>query len=146
MSSSSVVIDASTAIWLVLEGPLTRQVELFWDGWIRSGKRICAPSLWLNEVTSVIHKVYMLKGVSESKAQMALDAALALGVDLYTEDSELCRNAFRWATVLKQTAAYDGFYLALAEQLDALFWTADRSLHNQARQAGATWVHGLGET
>jgi predicted nucleic acid-binding protein len=145
MSSSSVVIDASTAIWLVLEGPLTKQVEGLWDGWIRSGERICAPRLWLNEVTSVIHKVFMLKGIGESKAQMALDAALALGVDLYTEDPVLCRNAFRWATLLKQTAAYDGFYLALAEQLDAMFWTADRSLHNQARQAGARWVHRLSE-
>jgi predicted nucleic acid-binding protein len=146
MSSSSVVIDASIAIWLVLEGPLTKQVELLWDGWIRSGKRVCAPRLWLNEVTSVIHKVYILKGISESKAQMALDAALALGVDLHTEDTELCRHAFRWATALKQTAAYDGFYLALAEQLDAAFWTTDRGLHNQARQIGVEWVHGLSET
>jgi predicted nucleic acid-binding protein len=145
MSSSSVVIDASTAIWLVLEGPLTQPAESLWDGWIRSGVRVSAPRLWLNEVTSTIHKVYMLKGVSESKAQLALDAALALGVDLYAEDPELCRHAFRWATAFKQTAAYDGFYLALAEQLDAIFWTADRSLLNQARQLGVKWVQGLSD-
>jgi len=143
MSSSSVVVDASTAIFLVLESPLTGHIETLWKGWIRAGTRICVPYLWLNEVTSAIHKVYMLKGVSEEKAQLALDAVLALGVEVQPENGELCRNAFRWATTLKQLAAYDGFYLALAEKLGAEFWTADRNLLKHARQLGLAWVHGL---
>ncbi len=143
MSSSSVVVDASTAVFLVLESPLTSQIETLWRGWIRAGTRICVPYLWLNEVTSAIHKVYMLKAFSEEKAQLALDAVLALGVELQPENVELCRDAFRWATALKQLAVYDGFYLALAERLGAEFWTADRNLFNHARQLDLAWVHGL---
>ena len=42
MSSSSVVIDASTAIWIVLEGPLTKPagIALGWlDSLWRAGMR-----------------------------------------------------------------------------------------------------------
>jgi hypothetical protein len=39
---------------------------------------------------------------------------------------------------LGQSKAYDGFYLALAEQSNAEFWTADQCLVNSARQLGAT--------
>jgi predicted nucleic acid-binding protein len=55
------------------------------------------------------------------------------------------RSAFDWATRLHQKAAYDGFYLAAAEQLGAEFWTADKALANNAGQLGVSWVHWMGE-
>jgi predicted nucleic acid-binding protein len=55
------------------------------------------------------------------------------------------RIAFDWATRLRQKAAYDGFYLAAAEQLGAELWTADQALVSNALQVGASWVHWMGE-
>ena len=55
------------------------------------------------------------------------------------------RSAFDWATRLRQKSAYDGFYLAAAEQLGIELWTADQALVNNARQVGANWVHWMGE-
>jgi predicted nucleic acid-binding protein len=39
---------------------------------------------------------------------------------------------------LKRAAAYDSFYLALAETLRSELWTADKRLVNAA---GVSWVH-----
>jgi predicted nucleic acid-binding protein len=143
--SSVVVVDSSTALYTVLDYPLSSHVEAHWETWIDADVRISAPRLWINEVTSVIHKAFMLKEISEASAQDALNAALSLGVELFDEDITLCNNAFSFATRLEQLAAYDSFYLALAERLDAEFWTADKRLVNGARQLGATWVHWIGE-
>ena len=41
-----------------------------------------------------------------------------------------------------RAAAYDSFYLALAEGLDCELWTADERLHNAA---GVAWVKLLEE-
>ena len=57
-----------------------------------------------------------------------------------------CQSALRWAARLNQARAYDAFHLALAEELGAEFWTADRRLANAAQRAGATWAHWIGET
>ena len=55
------------------------------------------------------------------------------------------RIAFDWATRLRQKGAYDGFYLAAAEQLGAELWTADQALVNNALQVGVSWVRWMGE-
>ena len=143
--SSVVVVDSSTTIYTVLDYPLSSHVEAHWKSWIDADIRISAPRLWLNEVTSAIHNAFMLKEISEASAQDALNAALSLGVELFDEDAVLCQSAFSFATRLEQLAAYDSFYLALAERLDAEFWTTDKRLANGARQLGATWVHWIGE-
>ena len=145
LTSSVVVIDSSTAIYVVLDYPLSSQVEALWKSWIDADVKIVAPRLWLNEVTSAIHKVFMLKRIHEERALDALIAILSLGVELVEEDTALCLDAFAWATRLKHLPAYDSFYLALAEQSNAAFWTADKRLANRARQLGAAWVSWVGE-
>src|SRR5438477_244782 len=69
-----------------------------------------------------------------------------IGVETIPMDAPLCQAAFEWAGRLNQVRAYDGFYLALAEQLKAEFWTADKRLANAVQQIGANWVHWIGET
>ena len=145
LTSSVVVVDCSIAVYVVLEYPLSSQVEGLWKSWIEADVKIIAPRLWLNEVTSAIHKVYMLKRISEESALDALNAILSLGVELFDEDNGLCLNAFAWATRLEQLPAYNSFYLALAEQSNAAFWTADKRLAHGARQLGAAWVRWIGE-
>ena len=145
MKSSAVVIDANIAIFQVIEGPVSAKVEKCWSDWIDEDRNICAPRLWLNEITSVLHKIVSLNSIDKDHATEALEKLLGLGVELYTEDADSCRRAFTWASLMNQRQAYDGFYLALAEQLQAEFWTADRRMANTTRNLGVEWVHWVGE-
>ena len=47
-------------------------------------------------------------------------------------------SAFAWTRRLNRAAAYDSFYLALAEGLQCDLWTADRRLFNAV---DLPWVH-----
>jgi predicted nucleic acid-binding protein len=127
-----------------LETDLSPLAERAWLAWKEAGVDTRAPRLWLYEVTSAIHRVYMQGQIREEQALAALDIALELGVQLVPDD-DLAHAAFRWATRLRRLATYDCFYLALAEHLGAELWTADRSLANAAKQAGLPWVRWIGE-
>jgi len=48
------------------------------------------------------------------------------------------------ATRLNLPAAYDAYYLALAEMLGCEFWTADKKLCNTVKDS-LPWVKFLGE-
>jgi predicted nucleic acid-binding protein len=143
--TSAIVIDANTAIHQIVDNPLAEHLVALWIGWVKAGCKIYAPQLWLNEVTSTIHKLFALKVISEPMAQEALERVLNLGVICIEQDSTLCRMAFDLATRLGQTAAYDSFYLALAIQLGADFWTGDKTLIRQAQQIGLSGIHWIGE-
>ena len=73
----------------------------------------------------------------------AMRSIQALNIQCLPPTLELHISALRWAARLGGTQAYDAQYLALAEELNAELWTADRRLASNARQRGATWVHGI---
>lgn len=145
VTSSIVIVDANLALSIVLDYPTSNEIQGLWTDWVQNDVEIAAPSLWVYEVTSAIHKLYMLKHLREASAKAALDAVLSLGVHLVKVDAELSQLAFNWATHLNQLATYDSFYLALSEKLDAELWTLDRRLSNAALQLGSERVHLVGE-
>lgn len=145
MTSSIVIVDANLALSIVLDYPTSKEIQGLWTDWVQNDVEIAAPNLWVYEVTSAIHKLYMLKQFGESSAEAALDAVLSLDVRLVEVGTGLCQLAFSWATRLNQLATYDSFYLALAEKLDAELWTLDRRLSNAALQLGTERVHLVGE-
>lgn len=62
------------------------------------------------------------------------------------EDEALSLRALVLVGELGHSKAYDAFYLALAEHLNAEFWTADKHLANRCcKDLKLTWVHWLGE-
>ncbi len=136
-----IVIDANIGIHTVLETPFSDLVAAAWNLWRQEKAEIFAPALWLNEVTSVIHRTYSMGEISEDAALEALDTAFALDLEWVPETPEICKGAFNWASKLGQFAAYDGFYLALAEKLGVEFWTLDGRLANRSKQIGVDWVH-----
>jgi predicted nucleic acid-binding protein len=140
---STVVIDAGVGVYTVVQGPVTAAVESQWKAWIKDGIRVRVPGLWLNEITSVLHKLSMQKLIGPDIALQALNAVLGLGVEVQNADQDMCRKAYEWATRLGQFQAYDGFYLALAEGAGAGFWTTDQRLISRSAQLGIDWVHGL---
>jgi predicted nucleic acid-binding protein len=116
-----------------------------WERLIQEQITPCAPSLWRYEVTSLIHK-YLYDGlIDQAEANDALKTAFELSVNLLDGDQALCRAAILWGNRLKLRGGYDGFYLALAENLEAPFWTANQRLTYNAWQIGANWVHWMGE-
>ena len=145
IKSSAVIIDAGIGVLQVVAEPLSGRAESLWSRWIQDGLDVCAPRLWLHEATSALHKIYMQRMISEEIARQALEGLLGLNVTFYDDDPESCRAAFGWATRLNQYQAYDGYYLALAEKLNSLFWTTDQRLVNRVRQLGVSWVHWIGE-
>lgn len=141
--SSSVVVDANLAVYSVLRTPHSASASRVMEHLVQRGCQLFAPGIWWYEVTSVIHRYHFAHMISDAVAYEALEV-LTVGLGVQPVDVPV-RAAFDWATRLRQKAAYDGFYLAAAENLGAELWTADQALFNNSHQLGVRWVHWMGE-
>lgn len=139
------VVDASFALRLLVPSVETTAAHGHWRQWHQDCRTLLAPSYWSVEVTSGLRRLEASGQLTGSEADRALERSFDLGVDLLPVDAAVSRSALAWARRLGQAKAYDGFYLAIAEIAGADLWTADLRLARGARQAGAAWVHGLGE-
>ena len=139
------VIGSNLAVALVVPLPYSEVAGQRFRAWEETGVELCAPILWGYEIVSTLRQMTMAKVISPQDALDGLRSILALSVQEISPTSKLHQEALRWAHQLGQRVAYDAAYVALAEQLQAHFWTADRRLTNAAQQAGATWVHWIGE-
>lgn len=136
--SKYLVIDASFAFRLMLPGPHQKRCQTLVTGWHSDGYVLCAPALWLYEITSALCKVVHFGQITRDEGQQALTLAQKLGVQLFSPDDAQTTLAFDWTMRLKRAAAYDSFYLALAKTLRSELWTADKRLVNAA---GISWIH-----
>jgi predicted nucleic acid-binding protein len=75
--------------------------------------------------------------LTPSEALEALAVAQGLDVALIPPDDTQIALALEWTVRLNRVAAYDSFYLALAETLQCELWTADQRLCNAV---GLPWV------
>ena len=100
------------------------------DQWQRAGYQLCAPTLWAYEITSTITKMVHFGQLSSASSRKFLRLAYRLGVELIAPDEEQLVKAYAWTLQLQHAAAYDSFYLALAETLGCEFWTIDKRLVN----------------
>lgn len=130
-------IDAGIAFRLVAPHPQQHVYVDLMTRWKRLGYQLCAPTLWAYEITSTIAKMVHLGRLSSDIGREGLRLAYQLGVNLYLPDEEMALNALAWTDRLGRAAAYDSFYLALAESLACELWTADQRL---ARAAAQPWV------
>lgn len=124
------VVDASFAFRLLFPGPTSAPFQELAGQWAHDGSELIAPTLWLYEMTSALCKTVRLGELGSSDGKRALDLVHRLGVRLISPDDALARSAFEWILRLNRAAAYDSFYLALAEELGCELWTADRRLFN----------------
>jgi predicted nucleic acid-binding protein len=142
---NSLLIDAGIAVWAVLpmESPIDT-LQLIED-WQRKGIQLLAPGLFLSETTSAIRRLVYGGMLTADEGEIALNDLLELEINIIPETAHHFRSALRWARQLDQSKAYDGFYLAAAEQTGSPFWTADRRLANSALMAKLDWVHWVGD-
>lgn len=124
------VVDAGLVYRLLLPGTHQAEVQSLVAGWLSDGYELAAPSLWVYELTSALCKTVHFGQITAQEAGHALALAQRLGVRLVAPSNEMARSAFEWTLRLGRAAAYDSFYLALAEALECEFWTADRRLCN----------------
>jgi predicted nucleic acid-binding protein len=134
------IIDANFGVRLVISNPQQLRYREVLRGWQTAGSVLLAPTLWLYEVTSAITKALRFGDLAPDEGRRALATATALDVTLVPPDADLAQRALEWTLRLGRAAAYDSFYLALAERLRGEFWTADGRL---SRVAGRSWVRWL---
>jgi predicted nucleic acid-binding protein len=143
--SQAIVVDANIAVRAVL--PIKDKhgfLERF-ATWHQSRRDILAPDIMLPEVVSVIRRGIFDRWITEAEGQVAVEDVFRLGVQIIPSDFGLCQAALAWAARLGQSKAYNGFYLALAEQKEAELWTADERMFNRARQLDISWAFWIGE-
>ncbi|HUF38700.1 MAG TPA: type II toxin-antitoxin system VapC family toxin [Anaerolineales bacterium] len=140
MTGSSAVIDASFAVNSVLPGPLQAICE---DIFIElSDFDIAVPTLFLYETTSALTKAVRFGELTAEEGRRMLEQVADIPLHLVKTDRALNHSAFEWTLKLGRAAAYDCYYLALAESLGCDLWTADRKL---ARQVDLPWLRFPGE-
>ena len=138
------VIDANVAIALAIQLPYSAEAVQQMKLWQDDGTELFTPMLWGYEVVTVIRKAVVATIISPENAMKALTLIFALNIQQLPLTTKLYQETFNWAVRLNQSQAYDAAYLALAEQLGADFWTADKLLADRARQLKLTWVHPIG--
>jgi predicted nucleic acid-binding protein len=81
----------------------------------------------------------------EEKATSALQKLQDLAFEEIAPGFDTDEDTLLWARRIGQIVAYDAVYLALAQGMNAEFWTADKRLATAAQNAGVNWVHWLGQ-
>ena len=142
--SKSLVVDANFAVKSVLPGPLRERIKALLAGWQARGDTIQTPALWHYEVTSAFSKGVHFNEFTRDQAEGMLALIAEFDFVMVPPDAAQMQRAFDWTMRLQRAAAYDSFYLALAETTSAGLWTADERLFN-ATKALVPWVHWAGE-
>ena len=126
----SLVVDASLAIRLILPDPRRDVLRARVEGWLLEGYELVAPDLWLYEMTTALCKAAFFGLITAEEAEDSLPLVSELAIQLVPADAAQVRLAFAGTRRLNRAAAYDSFYLALAESLSCELWTADQRLCN----------------
>ena len=130
MAGSPIVcVDASFVLRLLLGGPGSGRAEKLWEQWGRDEVSAMAPGLIYFEITNALHRLSVSSAISVEEADQFLGLALELSIDIISEPF-LHRGALLIARKYSLKSTYDAHYLALAQELDADLWTADRRLVN----------------
>lgn len=140
-----VVVDANLIAALIVPLPYSVPATARFARWRQSGTDIYAPGLMGYEVASMLRKAVALRALAADDVPDALRALARLDIQQVAATTALHQRAILWAERIGQPVAYDGHYLALAEQMGVALWTADRRLQSAAQQAGAPWVRWVGE-
>ena len=117
-------------------------VRPVWDRWDADNRHVAAPTSLLYELSNALCRYQRAGQMSREATLLALRSVLSLPLCLY-RDVDLHARALDLVERYSLPAAYDAHYLALADWLEADFWTADQRLV-RAVQDALPWVRALG--
>jgi predicted nucleic acid-binding protein len=139
MPDTVTVVDASLVVKAILPNPEISRCQAVLEQ--LQGTPLVAPALWMYEITSAIAKAVHFGQITPEDGKAALHHALALGVQVILPDETQSNLAYDLTLKLERAAAYDSFYLAIAESLQAEFWTADQRLVRSLQNQRPAWLH-----
>ncbi|HWP91239.1 MAG TPA: type II toxin-antitoxin system VapC family toxin [Thermodesulfobacteriota bacterium] len=142
--SDRICIDASLALkWVLPEKHTDWALELLYD-WISKGFKLIAPTLFIFEVTSTLRNKVHRQIISWEEGFLALDQIRRGRIELILSP-KLVDRAWEISGGLRLPTAYDAFYLALAEEQNCQFWTADRNLVSILKKHKMDWARWIGD-
>ena len=122
--SGYVVVDASLVVkWLVEEDDSDKAHAVL-QSWVAQDITRIAPFLMPFEVANVLHRRVLRSELSVGDSTRMIARLLESRLELH-QPPGLHVRALQLASELKQGAAYDAHYLALAESVGCELWTAD---------------------
>ena len=137
------VIDANATLGLFLRLPYSQEVDHWLQTWQGEEARLVVPTLWEYECLTGLRRAVTLKLISAQDVERMASDLLALEFHRVAPTLELHKSALLWAERIGQLKVYDAHYLALAENLSAEFWTADKRLFHTLQELGVSWVHSI---
>jgi predicted nucleic acid-binding protein len=138
-----VVVDAGVVLSLVIPLPFSDQASATMRAITQAGEELYAPALLEYEVCSVLRRAISQGIIDAASAEQAIELLGDIRIDPITPASSLHGRALYWASRLGHSQAYDGQYLALAEQMGCPLVTTDQRLVRAARALGVDWVTGV---
>lgn len=134
------VVDASVALKWQLddEEHVANALILRDDVLVRALKALYAPYLFVYEIINGVVSAVRQRRLDAVRGETALGNLLLAGVALRPPAPD---RIFTFALELG-VSAYDGAYIALAENIGGELWTADRQLYDAARPL--TFVRWIG--
>ena len=143
--SNVVVVDASVALKWVLQETDSERAIMLLDKWINENKQMIAPALFTYEVTNIIYRQIGKGQLTFDEATLGLRKLFSIGVSLrFSEYEDISMQAMNIAHQFHLPASYDAHYLALAEQQNCEYWTADTRLWNTVK-GRLSWIRWLGD-
>jgi predicted nucleic acid-binding protein len=130
--TSAVVIDASVAITFLLRQRGVEGVDRKIEKWLAEGAQLAVPTHFWLEVSNALLRRHRLGGVQLMETIHKLDA---LELETIQIDRPLLLLALDRAERFGLTT-YDAAYLAVADLLDGMLFTADRALLSAAGRRG----------
>ena len=129
--SGSVVVDASLAVkWLVEEDD-SDKAHAALQSWVAQDITRIAPHLMPVEVANALHRRVLRGELNVGDSIRMIARLLGSRLELH-QPPVLHVRALQLASQLKQNAAYDAHYLALAESFGCKLWTADERFYRAA--------------
>jgi predicted nucleic acid-binding protein len=133
--SDVVIVDASVALKWVINGEDSDRALALLGEWITAELLLSVPALFAFEVTNALYQYVRAGQMTLEEAKTAQSALMKLvdtgQVLIEPPPSEAMRTrALQLAQEFHLRAAYDAYYLALAEREGSDLWTADQRLYN----------------
>lgn len=129
---SDVVLDSGILVASVFPETLTTQAREFIKQLEKDNTTLHAPALLRYEVVAVSRKAVYQGRVTVAEGLAARERLLNYPITLHFSD-DLLRRGHELAAEYNRPTAYDSQYLAVAEQVSCVFWTADERMFNAVK-------------
>lgn len=128
--NKSLVIDASVAAKWLLPDEQDFTAKLIKDEFAKRAISIYIPALLFYEVNNLLKSAALAKRIKSKETSRVYEAFLDLDFNVYWS-KQILKDALKIALKLN-LSSYDAAYVALAEDLQIPFYTADGRLVKQA--------------